>query len=84
MVLVIGWKTSSIETSYHSHFAISHHLEVTTDTEVGSVSLEDRCSGVLQEVEFLVFIERNHASRGFTMILEVIREPSRSCWSISF
>ena len=40
------------EEPYHSHFAISH-VEVTTDTVVGSVSLEDRCSGVLQEVEFL-------------------------------
>jgi hypothetical protein len=42
------------ENPYHSHFAISHHVEVTTDTEVGSVSLEDRCSGVLQEVKFLL------------------------------
>ncbi len=41
------------EKSYHSHFAISHHVEVTTDTVVGSVSLENRCSGVLQEVKFL-------------------------------
>ena len=39
------------EKSYHSHFAISHHVEVTTDTVVGSVTLEDRCSGVLQEVK---------------------------------
>ena len=41
------------EEPYHPHFAIGQHVEVTTDTVVGSVSLEDRCSDVLQEVEFL-------------------------------
>ena len=41
------------EEPYHSHFTISHHVEVTTHTVVGCVSLEDKCSGVLQEVEFL-------------------------------
>ncbi len=37
----------------YSYFAISHHVEVTTDTAVGSVSLENRCTGVLQEIKFL-------------------------------
>ena len=32
------------ENPNHSHFAISHHVEVTTDTVVRSVSLENRCS----------------------------------------
>ena len=33
--------------------SLNTKIKVTTDTVVGSVSLEDRCSGVLQEVEFL-------------------------------
>ena len=37
----------------HSDLAIGYHVEVTTDAIVGGVSLEDWCSGVLQEVEFL-------------------------------
>jgi len=42
------------EESYHSHFTIVYHVKAITDTVVGSVSLEDRYDGVLQEVEFLV------------------------------
>jgi len=46
-------RESLAEKPYNSRFAISHHVEVATDTVVGSVSLENRCSGVLQEVKFL-------------------------------
>jgi hypothetical protein len=44
---------SFAEEPYHSDLAIGYHIEVATDTIVGCVGLEDRCCGVLQEVEFL-------------------------------
>ena len=37
----------------HSDLAIGYHVEVATNTIVGGVGLEDRCSGVFKEVEFL-------------------------------
>ena len=37
----------------HSDLAIGYHVEVAADAIVGGISLEDWCSGVLQEVEFL-------------------------------
>ena len=38
---------SFAEEPYHSDIAISYHVEVTTDTVVGGISLEDRNGSVL-------------------------------------
>ena len=38
---------SFAEEPYHSDLAISYHVELTTDTVVGGISLEDRCGSVL-------------------------------------
>ncbi len=45
---MVGNNSTHLENSI-----ISYHVEVTTDTVVGGVSLEDRGGSVLWEVEFL-------------------------------